>query len=56
MDRLVQQVTALTNELSALKQEVIQVKAAHATLHRNTVDVKSQKPLSLHRVQNVAID
>ena len=36
------QITALTDEISTLRQEVIQIKAAHATLHQGAVDSNNQ--------------
>ena len=42
MDALRAQVTVLTEELSTLNAEMINVKAAHATLHQSSVDAHTQ--------------
>ena len=36
-----QQVRALTDELNALKAEIVNIKAGHAALHQRTVEVGS---------------
>ena len=43
MDALRAQVTAVTDELSALKQEIVQIKSAHAQLHQSSVDANGQQ-------------
>ena len=42
MDALRSQVTVLTEELSTLKTELINVKSAHATLHQSSVEAHTQ--------------
>ena len=38
MDALRQQVAAIADEINMLKSEVVQTKAAHASLHQSAVD------------------
>ena len=40
--RLNAQITAITDEVSTLRQEVIQIKAAHASLHQGAADSNNQ--------------
>ena len=41
MDALRTQISAITDEISVLRNEVVQVKAAHAALHQGTVEANS---------------
>ena len=41
-EQMMAQVVALTDELTALRGEIIQMKTAHATLHQSTVDSNNQ--------------
>ena len=41
MESVRAQVTALTDELTALKGEIVQIKAAHATLHQSSVEANT---------------
>ena len=38
METLQAQIAAITDEISMIKNEVVQTKAAHASLHQSTVD------------------
>ena len=42
MERVMQQVTTLTEELNQLKSEIVNAKAAHASLHQSSVEANNQ--------------
>ena len=42
MERLQQQVTAVTDELNLVRAEIVQLKSAHATMHQGDVDNRAQ--------------
>ena len=47
MQAMAEQVRVLSDELTTMKNELIQVKAAHAQIHQNTVEATGQATAGL---------
>ena len=43
VEALTAQIVVLTDELNSVKNELVQIKAAHRTLHQQSVDANSQQ-------------
>ena len=41
MERLQQQVTAVTDELNLVRAEIVQLKSSHANMHQSDVELRS---------------
>ena len=49
MERLQQQVTAVTDELNLVRAEIVQLKSAHATMHQSDVETRAPIWQSIRR-------